>query len=192
MTFSVDLTMASAGEWFLNGQSLKASNVYMIRRDGTRHTVTIRSVPASLHGAELKFVANGIESSIRMEVRGRGTPASDPQASPSSVFSGGWGQGEIVVPRPQCSWRVQVCCWAWGPSEWGPIVERVCQAACPGWWKPQPKNVSGQGAGPHPPMMQSLCLHLPPLPSAYSPFPSFLIASPGWHLVLSSFLALPV
>ncbi|ELK03225.1 Obscurin [Pteropus alecto] len=69
VTFSVDLTLASAGEWFLDGQSLKASNVYVIRRDGTRHTVTIRSVPASLHGAELKFVANGIESSIRMEVR---------------------------------------------------------------------------------------------------------------------------
>lgn len=101
MTFSVDLTLASVGEWFLNGQSLKASNVYVIRRDGTRHTVTIRSVPASLQGAELKFVANGIESSIRMEVRGRGTPASDPQASLSSVFSGGWGWGRL---------------WSLGPS----------------------------------------------------------------------------
>nr|XP_019585378.1 PREDICTED: obscurin [Rhinolophus sinicus] len=69
VTFSVDLTSASAGEWFLDGQALKASSVYVIRCDGTRHTVTIRSVPASLHGAELKFVANGIESSIRMEVR---------------------------------------------------------------------------------------------------------------------------
>lgn len=73
MTFSVDLTSASAGEWFLDGQALKASSAYVIRCDGTRHTVTICSVPASLHGAELKFVANGIESSIHMEVRGRGT-----------------------------------------------------------------------------------------------------------------------
>uniref|UniRef100_A0A671FYC7 Obscurin n=1 Tax=Rhinolophus ferrumequinum TaxID=59479 RepID=A0A671FYC7_RHIFE len=69
VTFSVDLTSASAGEWFLDGQALKASSVHVMRCDGTRHTVTIRSVPASLHGAELKFVANGIESSIRMEVR---------------------------------------------------------------------------------------------------------------------------
>ncbi|XP_065729549.1 obscurin [Phocoena phocoena] len=69
VTFSVDLTTASAGEWFLDGQALKASSVYAIHCDGTRHTLTIRLVPVSLHGAELKFVANGIESSIRMEVR---------------------------------------------------------------------------------------------------------------------------
>ncbi|XP_022419029.2 obscurin isoform X4 [Delphinapterus leucas] len=69
VTFSVDLTTASAGEWFLDGQALKASSVYVIHCDGTRHTLTIRLVPVSLHGAELKFVANGIESSIRMEVR---------------------------------------------------------------------------------------------------------------------------
>ncbi|XP_055284683.1 obscurin isoform X21 [Moschus berezovskii] len=69
VTFSVDLTTASSGEWFLDGRVLKASSVYVIQRDGTRHTLTIRSVPVSLHGAELKFVANGIESSVRMEVR---------------------------------------------------------------------------------------------------------------------------
>ncbi|XP_067588587.1 obscurin isoform X30 [Pseudorca crassidens] len=69
VTFSVDLTTASAGEWFLDGQALKASSAYVIHRDGTRHSLTIRLVPVSLHGAELKFVANGIESSIRMEVR---------------------------------------------------------------------------------------------------------------------------
>lgn len=124
MTFSVDLTMASAGEWFLNGQSLKASNVYMIRRDGTRHTVTIRSVPASLHGAELKFVANGIESSICMEVRGRGTPASDPQASPSSVFSGGcWDESylssaKLLAVQPLgIPFRLESCICFYSPGE---------------------------------------------------------------------------
>ncbi|XP_073077345.1 obscurin isoform X20 [Manis javanica] len=69
VTFSVDLTSTSAGKWFLDGQALQASSVYVVRWDGTRHTLTIRSVPASLHGAELKFVADGIESSIRIEVR---------------------------------------------------------------------------------------------------------------------------
>ncbi|XP_063563620.1 obscurin isoform X37 [Gorilla gorilla gorilla] len=69
VTFSVDLTVASAGEWFLDGQALKASSVYEIHCDRTRHTLTIREVPASLHGVQLKFVANGIESSIRMEVQ---------------------------------------------------------------------------------------------------------------------------
>ncbi|XP_062951332.1 obscurin isoform X22 [Cynocephalus volans] len=69
VTFSVDLTVASAGKWFLNGQALKASSVYLIRCDCTRHMLTIREVTASLHGAQLKFVADGIESSIRIEVR---------------------------------------------------------------------------------------------------------------------------
>ncbi|XP_053428299.1 obscurin isoform X19 [Nycticebus coucang] len=81
VTFSVDLTVASAGEWFLDGQALKASSVYVIHHDRTQHTLTIRGVPASLHGAQLKFVANGIESSIRMEVRAAlGLPTNKPPA----------------------------------------------------------------------------------------------------------------
>ncbi|PNI13766.1 OBSCN isoform 3 [Pan troglodytes] len=82
VTFSVDLTVASAGEWFLDGQALKASSVYEIHCDRTRHTLTIREVPASLHGAQLKFVANGIESSIRMEVQAApGLTANKPPAA---------------------------------------------------------------------------------------------------------------
>lgn len=88
VTFSVDLTVASAGEWFLDGQALKTSSVFEIRSDGTWHMLTIREVPASLHGAQLKFVANGIESSIRMEVRGRcRVPAWDPEPYFSRVGS---------------------------------------------------------------------------------------------------------
>ncbi|XP_047393930.1 obscurin [Sciurus carolinensis] len=79
-TFSVDLTVASAGEWFLDGVALKASSVYVIRWDGTRHTLTIREVPASLHGAQLKFVADGIESSVRVEVQAPGLTAQKPPA----------------------------------------------------------------------------------------------------------------
>ncbi|KAL1780039.1 obscurin isoform X2, partial [Sigmodon hispidus] len=69
VTFSVDLTVASEGEWFLDGEALKASSIYVIRHDRTRHMLTIREVPARLHGAQLKFVANGIETSIQMVVR---------------------------------------------------------------------------------------------------------------------------
>lgn len=83
VTFSVDLTVASEGEWFLDGEALKASSVYVIRCDRTRHMLTIREVPARLHGAQLKFVANGIETSIQMVVRGR-------PESPSSIFSAAW------------------------------------------------------------------------------------------------------
>ncbi|KAM4861683.1 obscurin [Thomomys bottae] len=82
VTFSVDLTVASSGEWFLDGNALKASSMYVIRHDRTRHTLTIREVPASLHGAQLKFVADGIESSIRMEVRAApGLTTNKPPAS---------------------------------------------------------------------------------------------------------------
>ncbi|XP_013365188.1 PREDICTED: obscurin [Chinchilla lanigera] len=70
VTFSVDLTLASAGQWFLDGEALKASSVFIIGQDRTRHVLTIRGVPASLHGALLKFVADGIESSVRVAVRG--------------------------------------------------------------------------------------------------------------------------
>ncbi|CAO2643307.1 Obscn [Lemmus lemmus] len=69
VTFSVDLTVASEGEWFLDGEPLKASSVYVIRCDRTWHMLTIKEVPARLHGAQLKFVADGIETSIQMVVR---------------------------------------------------------------------------------------------------------------------------
>uniref|UniRef100_F6TWE8 Obscurin n=1 Tax=Monodelphis domestica TaxID=13616 RepID=F6TWE8_MONDO len=71
VTFTVDLTVASSGEWFLDGRALPVSDIYVIRCKGTQHSLTISPVPANLHGAQLKFVANGIESSIRMEVRGK-------------------------------------------------------------------------------------------------------------------------
>ncbi|CAD7679772.1 unnamed protein product [Nyctereutes procyonoides] len=88
VTFSVDLTLASVGEWFLDGQALKASSMYVIRQDGTRHTLTIRAVSASLQGAELKFMANGIESGIRMEVReAPGLTARPPVATVREVLA---------------------------------------------------------------------------------------------------------
>ncbi|XP_076994029.1 obscurin-like isoform X2 [Tamandua tetradactyla] len=87
VTFSVDLTMASDGEWFLDGQALRASSMYVIRCDRTCHTLTICRVPASLHGAELKFVANGIESSIRMEVRALAPTISKPPPATAQKVS---------------------------------------------------------------------------------------------------------
>lgn len=46
--------------------------MYVIRSDGVRYIFIIRLVFVSLYGVEFKFVVNGIESIIRMEVRGRG------------------------------------------------------------------------------------------------------------------------
>lgn len=126
VTFSVDLTTASSGEWFLDGRVLKASSVYVIQRDGTRHTLTIRSVPVSLHGAELKFVANGIESSIRMEVRGR-DPVLWPQGFSRPCFPRdgvGWRPCSLRDPR-------EICCGSQSSwIMWGQVVGRArpCKA----------------------------------------------------------------
>ncbi|XP_008592716.1 PREDICTED: obscurin-like, partial [Galeopterus variegatus] len=102
VTFSVDLTVASAGKWFLNGQALKASSVYLIRRDCTRHTLTIREVTASLHGAQLKFVADGIESSIRMEVRGHRDEAQQGSGLSDQAAAVTWlKDGRTLSPGPK-------------------------------------------------------------------------------------------
>lgn len=92
VTFSVDLTVASSGEWFLDGEALKASSIYVIRCDRTRHMLTIKEVPARLHGAQLKFVANGIETSIQMVVRGR----SESHFFFFSLQCGGGQEGECL------------------------------------------------------------------------------------------------
>lgn len=105
VTFSVDLTSTSAGKWFLDGQALQASSVYVVRWDGTRHTLTIRSVPASLHGAELKFVADGIESSIRIEVRGRRTWLQPPGLLGPVSSGGGSGQAALGIFKGQAGCR---------------------------------------------------------------------------------------
>lgn len=71
VTFSLELTVASAGQWFLDGEALKASRTCQMLSSGLRHVLTLQEVPASLHGSQLKFVADGVESSIYLEVRGR-------------------------------------------------------------------------------------------------------------------------
>ena len=95
VTFSVDLTTASSGEWFLDG-------------------------------AELKFVANGIESSIRMEVRGR-DPVLWPQGFSRPCFPRdgvGWRPCSLRDPR-------EICCGSQSSwIMWGQVVGRArpCKA----------------------------------------------------------------
>lgn len=168
----MDLTTASSGEWFLDGRVLKASSVYVIQRDGTRHTLTIRSVPVSLHGAELKFVANGIESSIRMEVRGR-DPVLLPQGFSRPRFLRDRGGTESL--QSQGSW--EVCCGSQSSwIMWGQVVG--CARPC--------KGVSG---GRSKESELRFCVCAPPLAS---PLPSSLLAdsfSSSTSCPVSSFLA---
>ncbi|XP_012590074.1 PREDICTED: obscurin [Condylura cristata] len=107
VSFSVDLTLVSAGKWLLDGQALEAGGRYSIRCEGARHTLVIRQVPACLQGAELKFVANGVQSSVRLDVRGPGPGAGDPlvvqQAGPADA-----GEYSCEAGGRRVTFRLQV------------------------------------------------------------------------------------
>lgn len=68
--FTVDLTKTCSGTWYLNGKVLQESETYIINRTQTTHTLVIKNVTRKDDGAEVKFVANDIETSTKMRVRG--------------------------------------------------------------------------------------------------------------------------
>ncbi|XP_071275375.1 obscurin [Agelaius tricolor] len=67
--FTVDLTKTCSGTWYLNGKVLQQSETYIINRTQTTHTLVIKNVTRKDDGAEVKFVANDIETSTKMRVR---------------------------------------------------------------------------------------------------------------------------
>lgn len=68
--FTVDLTKTCSGTWYLNGKVLQESDTYIINRTQTTHTLVIKNVTKKDDGAEVKFVANDVETSTKMRVRG--------------------------------------------------------------------------------------------------------------------------
>uniref|UniRef100_A0A803VK92 Obscurin, cytoskeletal calmodulin and titin-interacting RhoGEF n=1 Tax=Ficedula albicollis TaxID=59894 RepID=A0A803VK92_FICAL len=68
--FTVDLTKTCSGTWYLNGKVLQESETYIINRTQTTHTLVIKNVTKKDDGAEVKFVANDVETSTKMRVRG--------------------------------------------------------------------------------------------------------------------------
>ncbi|XP_068862357.1 obscurin isoform X20 [Aphelocoma coerulescens] len=68
--FTVDLTKACSGTWYLNGKVLQESETYVINRTQTTHTLVIKKVTKKDDGAEVKFVASGVETSTKMRVKG--------------------------------------------------------------------------------------------------------------------------
>lgn len=68
--FTLDLTTTCSGTWYLNGKVLQESETYIIKRTQTTHTLTIKNVSKNDDGAEVKFVANNIDTSTKMRVKG--------------------------------------------------------------------------------------------------------------------------
>lgn len=70
--FSIDLTKTCSGTWYLNGKVLQESEMYIIKRTQTTHTLIIKNVTKNDDGAEVKFVANNVDTSTKMRVKGIG------------------------------------------------------------------------------------------------------------------------
>uniref|UniRef100_A0A8B9M7M9 Obscurin, cytoskeletal calmodulin and titin-interacting RhoGEF n=2 Tax=Neoaves TaxID=3078114 RepID=A0A8B9M7M9_9AVES len=68
--FTLDLTTTCSGTWYLNGKVLQESETYIIKRTQTTHTLIIKNVTKNDDGAEVKFVANNVDTSTKMRVKG--------------------------------------------------------------------------------------------------------------------------
>ncbi|KAJ7425760.1 hypothetical protein WISP_22046 [Willisornis vidua] len=68
--FTVDLTKTCSGTWYLNGKVLQESETYIMKRTQTTHTLIIKNVTKKDDGAEVKFVANNVDTSTKMRVKG--------------------------------------------------------------------------------------------------------------------------
>lgn len=68
--FTLDLTTTCSGTWYLNGKVLQESETYIIKRTLTTHTLIIKNVTKNDDGAEVKFVANNVDASTKMRVKG--------------------------------------------------------------------------------------------------------------------------
>ncbi|XP_074757193.1 obscurin isoform X8 [Athene noctua] len=68
--FTLDLTTTCSGTWYLNGKALHESETYIIKRTQTTHTLIIKNVTKNDDGAEVKFVANNVDTSTKMRVKG--------------------------------------------------------------------------------------------------------------------------
>uniref|UniRef100_A0A672TQ42 Obscurin n=1 Tax=Strigops habroptila TaxID=2489341 RepID=A0A672TQ42_STRHB len=70
--FTLDLTTICSGTWYLSGKVLQESETYVIKRTQTTHTLIIKNVTKNDDGAEVKFVANNIDTGTKMRVKAPG------------------------------------------------------------------------------------------------------------------------
>ncbi|XP_029581199.1 obscurin isoform X7 [Salmo trutta] len=68
-SLSVDLSAVCSGFWSINGRLLRSGADYLITRQKTTHTLTIRTVLMEMNGAVIKFVGGGSESTCILQVK---------------------------------------------------------------------------------------------------------------------------
>nr|XP_046215648.1 obscurin isoform X8 [Oncorhynchus gorbuscha] len=68
-SLSVDLSAVCSGSWSINGRLLRSGADYLITRQKTTHTLTIRTVSMEMNGAAVKFVGGGSESTCVLHVK---------------------------------------------------------------------------------------------------------------------------
>ncbi|XP_064848045.1 obscurin-like [Oncorhynchus masou masou] len=68
-SLSVDLSAVCSGSWSINGRLLRSGADYLITRQKTTHTLTIRTVSMEMNGATVKFVGGGSESTCILHVK---------------------------------------------------------------------------------------------------------------------------
>ncbi|XP_041698291.1 obscurin isoform X4 [Coregonus clupeaformis] len=68
-SLSVDLSGVCSGFWSINGRLLRSGGDYLITRQKTTHTLTIRTVLMEMNGAVVKFVGGGSESTCILKVK---------------------------------------------------------------------------------------------------------------------------
>ncbi|XP_042163597.1 obscurin-like isoform X6 [Oncorhynchus tshawytscha] len=68
-SLSVDLSAVCSGSWSINGRLLRSGADYLITRQKTTHTLTIRTVSMEMNGVAVKFVGGGSESTCILHVK---------------------------------------------------------------------------------------------------------------------------
>lgn len=69
--FSIELSAAMIGNWFLNSAQLQDGERFSISHSKNLHTLRIHSVPQIHDGAEITFIATGVRDSAALQVKGR-------------------------------------------------------------------------------------------------------------------------
>ncbi|XP_053118296.1 obscurin isoform X21 [Hemicordylus capensis] len=67
--FTVDLTNTCSGLWYINGNVVQNSDKYIITRTRTTHSLTVKRVTSAFKEAEVKFVANNLESTAKISLK---------------------------------------------------------------------------------------------------------------------------
>lgn len=67
--FSIELSTAMAGTWFLNSAQLQHGGRYSIRQSQKHHSLAIHDTRLADDVAEVTFIANGVRDSAVLRVK---------------------------------------------------------------------------------------------------------------------------